>query len=334
MPKNFVNKNLLTKAFLILLCAVFCISCQPDQTTVKSDAKAKDEAALQNDAKAKAEINRVNQILSSGRKISQEDFDSVRKIYDQYPSSETIRKTIRSSLIQREDWASLEKFFNEIPASELSQEDKLSLAKVYIKLGRFEDSVEVLKTLEDKNDLEMKSLLANANFHLGNYDEAKNLLDGSWEQIIKEKRVDDIYVRGMIYFYAKENEKAIETFEKLLEIAPDNAPAANGLSRVYASQGETEKAEEYLAKVQQIFDKVTAEEKRKANLVENLYKLQEAYKANRFQEVVALANQILPEADERNKAILYQYLFNSYKALGKQKEAQEVLSKARQMQQK
>ena len=78
----------------------------------------------------------------------------------------------------------------------------------------------------------------------------------------------------------------------------------------------------------------TADERRKTNYVEKIYKLQEAYKAKRFQEVINIANEILPEADAKNKAALYQFLYNSHKALGQQEEAQEVLVKAREMQQK
>ena len=320
--KTFLNRNLVLKGFVVLLCLGFSLSCQNE------------EDALQNDSQAKAEINRVNQLLQVGHDISQEDVDSIRKIYADYPGSETARKTLQNSLVRREDWASLESFFKEIPFSKLSEEDKLNFAKVNIKLGRYADSVETLKAVENQNNLEVKSLLANANFHLGKYAEAKEPLDNSWDRVIAAKKIDDVVLRGMIYFYEKENEKAIETLNQALEIDPKNVAANNALSRVYAAQGNTEKAEEYLAKVQNIFDKTTAEEKRKANLVERLYKLQDAYKAKRYQEVIVLAERVLPEASPQNKAVVYQYLYNSYQALGKSKEAQEVLIKAKQIQQK
>ena len=308
--------------FFVLICLLFVVSCQSD------------EDALQSDTKAKAEINRVSQLMQKGQKLTRKDIDAIKQIYADFPTSETARKTLKNAYILREDWASLEKLFNETPASELSVEDKTTLAKVYIKLGRYNDAVETLKNLEDQNSLESRSLLANAYFHLGKYDEAKSLIDNSWQEILKNKKIDDIVVRGMIYFYQKENDKAVETLKKALEINPQSIPANNALSRIYSAQGETEKAEEYLAKVQQGFDKMTADERQKTNYVEKIYKLQEAYKAKRFEEVITLANELLPEADARNKAAMYQYLYNSYLALGKQKKAQEVLVKARQMQQK
>lgn len=321
MIQSFMTNKFSVRFVLVFLCACFCISCQTD------------ENALQEDATAKATINQVSQVLKSGQKPTSEDFEQLKSVYEKYPDSESTRQTYKSALIVREDWAALEKFLTAIPAAKLTDDDKLNLGKTYIKLGRYNDAVETLKPFENGNNLEAKTLLANAYFHLGKYAEAKPLLDSNWEQIIKDKRIDDITLRGMIYFHEKENEKAIETLEKALEFMPDNISAANGLSRVYAAKGETEKAEEYLAKVQQSFDKLTAEERRKTYLVEKFYKLQEAYKAKRFQEVIDLANDVLPEAEARNKAALYQYLFNSYQALGMQKEAQEILVKAKQMQQ-
>lgn len=318
--------NLLTnissiKLLLIVICVSFAISCQSD------------EAALNADETAKQTINSSSQMLSSGQKPSAENFEKLKAVYEKYPKSETVAQTYKSALIVREDWAALEKFLSSIPKSELSNDDSLNLGKTYIKLGRYNDAIKTLKALENGNNLEVKTLLANAYFHLDRYAEAKPLLDNNWEQIIKDKRADDITMRGMIYFHEKENDKAIETLEKALEVKPDNIPAANGLSRVYAAKGDTEKAEEYLAKVQQMFDTLTAEERRKTNLVEKIYKLQEAYKAKRFQEVISLVNEVLPQADAKNKAALYQYLYNSYQALGMQKEAQETLAKAKQIQQ-
>lgn len=316
------SKNLRTKTFFILVCLIFAVSCKSD------------ENALQADTEAKAEINRVSQLIQKGQKLTQKDVDALKQIYKDFPSSETARKTLKNAYVIREDWASLEKLFSEIPASDLSKVDKTTLAKVYIKLGRYKDAVETLQNLEDQNSLEVKSLLANAYFHLGKYEEAKGLIDSSWQEILKNKQVDEIILRGMIYFYQKENDKAIETLEKALEIKPGAVAANNGLSRIYAVKGENEKAEEYLAKVQASFDKLTAEERQKTVYVEKIYKLQEAYQAKRFAEVISLANEILPEADARNKPAIYQFLYNSYMALGKQREAQEVLAKARQMQQK
>ncbi len=322
MKYFFSNNRFGHKILLIFACTIFCISCQTDET------------ALQNDATAKVTINNTNQILNSGQKLKAEDFEALKAVYEKYPNSETALQTYKSTLITRSDWASLEKLLKEIPAANLSEEDKINLGKTYIKLGRYRDAIETLKPLESMNNLEIKTILANAYFQLADYEQAKPLFDSNWEMIIKEKRANDVAMRGMIYFYEKETEKAIEALEKALELDSSNITAANGLSRIYAAKGETEKAEEYLARVQQSFDIMTADETRKTKIVSQFYKLQEAYKAKRFQEVINVSKELLPEADTRNKAALMQYLFNSYQALGMQKEAQEIMAQAKQMQQK
>lgn len=321
MFRIFYSENLRAKAFLITICLIFTVSCQSDEKALKADAEAR------------AEINRVSQLMQKGQKLSQKDVEAIKQIYADYPSSETARNTLKNAYIRREDWASLEKLFIEIPASELSEEDRITFVKVYIKLGRYNDAVETLQKLENKNNSEAKSLLANAYFHLGKYDEAKGLIDTSWQEILQNKRDEEIVLRGMIYFYQKENDKAIETLEKALEINPGSVAANNGLSRIYAARGENEKAEEYLAKVQESFDNLTKEEQKKSTLAAKLYSLQEAYKAKRFQEVINIGTEILPQVTAKNKPALLQYLYNSYLALGKQKEAQEILVQAKQLQQ-
>ncbi|MEZ5429367.1 MAG: tetratricopeptide repeat protein [Pyrinomonadaceae bacterium] len=321
MLKNFARKNLIPKLFPVLFGVVFLLSC------------AGDEAAFQSDKQAMDEVNRINQILNLKQKPAQEDIDSIRKIYGQYPGAKPVRETMQAALISREDWAALENFYRELPASAQTPADKVNLSKVYIKLGRYQDAVETLRPIENETDPEIKTLLANAHFHLGQYEESKKLLDASWEQLTREKKFEEIAMRGMIYFYQGDSDKAVEILQKALEMNPEQIFALNGLSRVYAARGEREKAEEYLTRVQQAFQKITAEERRKTRFVENIYKLQEAFKAKRFQEVIVLANQSLPDADPKNKAALYQYLASSYQALGRQEEAREALTRAKQFQQ-
>ncbi len=293
-----------------------------------------DESALQNDAVSKQALENAVQLMKTGQKPAPEDFEKIKKIYQQYPNSKTARNSYQFALISREDWTALEQFLNQIPFSEMSDEDKSNLGKAYFKIGRYADAVESLKPFGKKGEREIRNILATSYFRLDRFAEAKALLDDDWDDIINKKSIDEITLRGMIFFHEKENDKAIETLHRTLKIDPENIAAANGLSRVYAAIGDRKKSEEFVARVQDSFEKLTAEEKRKTNQVEKLYQLQNAYNAKRFDEVIEIANQVLPEADARNKSALYQYLYNSYIALGKQKEAQEIAAKAQQMEQK
>lgn len=318
MTIRFYYKKSVTILFLIVI-AIFLAACSSD------------EQKLQDDPTASASIARLNAALSSGQKLSVEEFAALKEIIQKFPASETVRKTYKSALIRREDWAALEAFISEMPFDELSPEDKINLGKAYYKLGRYSDAAKALENVP--GNAETNAVLAGSYFHSGNYAAAKRLIDADWERIRSQKAVEEITLRGLIYFHENEMEKAIETLSLALETKPDNIPAANALSRIYAARGDEKKAEEYLKKVQQTFDSVTAEERRKTVEVENIYKLQDAFKAKRFDEVITLANKLLPEANSQNKLALYQFLYNSYTALGKTDEAQEALNNIRRLQQ-
>lgn len=322
MRSGLVMNVMLLRLSLVILSFGPVISCGTD-----------DEAALKADNAAVQAIGQASGLLQNRQKLSPESFAKIKSIFEQYPDSKTAQDTYRAALIIKEDWAILVDFFNKRPESKLTVDDKLTLAKAYVKLGRYNDAAETLVPLTTQNNLEVSTLLANAYFHLGKYDDAKRLFDENWQPILNDKRSDEIALRGMIFFYQGDAEKAIETLNKSIEFNPEHLPSYNGLSRVYAARGQQAKAEENLKKVQVIFDKVTADERRKTSLVEKSYLLQEAYQAKRFQQVIDLANELLPQSDAKTKAVLYQFQYNSYQALGKQNEAQEVLSKARQLQQ-
>lgn len=322
MKEGTIVNYLKLKRCLFFLTVGLAVSCQTDG-----------EAALRSDPSASQTINQANIFLQNNQKLSTEQFDKVKKLYEQYPTSKAAKDTYRAALIRNGDWAILADFLKQIPDAELTVQDRLNLAKANIKLGRYTDAAETLTPLAGQNNFEAKTLLASAYFHLGKYDESKKLFDENWQQILNEKKSDEITLRGMIYFYQGDHPKAIETLDQSIAFNPEHVPSYNGLSRVYAAQGEHAKAEENLKRVQELFDQVTAIEIRQTKLVEKIYKLQEAYQAKRFQEVIDLANEILPQTDAKNKVALYQFLYNSYQALGKQREAQEVLLQAKQTQQ-
>ncbi len=171
-------------------------------------------------------------------------------------------------------------------------------------------------------------------FQLGKYDEAKKILDQSWNEIEREKRIDEITIRGMIYFYQGDNAKAVETLLKATAINENSIPANNGLSRVYSATGDEEKASQALKRVQTEFDKVTESEKQKTIFVEKGHNLQNAYNAKRYEEVILLGSQMIADSSPQNRFIIYKYMYDSYVALGKTEEAKEILEKVKQTEQK
>ena len=310
------------KLILTAVCLLGLIACQ---TKVERDA-----AALAADKPALAEIKRINTNLSSGQTISQSDVDALNKLREKYAASTEVRQALQAAFIKRGDWAAAEKLVGEIPESEQTNADRLTLAKIYFKLGRFQEAADTLGKLPpDKAiELEAKSLLGQALFYLGRTDEAAQTIDSIWEQILLQKKTDEVTLRGMIYFHQGNYDKAVETLKKAIEITPENISATNALSRVYAAKGDAANAEIYQTRTQRGNAFAAATEKKKSRLVPLFYELEDAFKSKKYNEVISLTRRILPDADEKNRAALYQYLAAAYQAQGNQTEANNALAEA------
>jgi tetratricopeptide (TPR) repeat protein len=319
MLKTFRVNYFIIQFILILSLILSGISCQ-------SNAK-QDDALLAEDKQAMAEITRINRNLATEQPLLPADFESLRKIYEKYPQTEKVRNIYQSALVKREDWVLLEKFINEIPADQRTRADQLNLGKVYLKLGRYEDLIAMFKPLADANpnDADFNSLLGFGYFHLGQNDEAAAYLDRIWETIVSEKRIDEMTTRGLIYFRQKNYPKTIEVLEKAFEIHPLNSTATNTLSRAYTANNNLEKAEEFRKKTAEIHRNAEEFEARSMRNVGLIYDLQTAWTEKKYSEVISLANRILPDAQEKNKPALYQYIAESYKAMGMKTEAEAAL---------
>lgn len=317
MSETLLTKHLLFKFILILLCVL--PACR--------NASQHNDLSPEKDNQTLSEIARINQFLTTGQPLPPSDFESLKMIYEKHPQDSQVRNVYQSALVKREDWVSLEKFIDEIPVDVRSRSDQLNLAKVYLKLGRYQNLVDLIKPLAESNkyDLDFNGLMSFGYFYLGQNDEAAKHLDLVWEKLLQEKRADEITTRGMIYFRQNNFPKAIEVLEKSLEINPNNATATNTLSRIYTAQNNLEKAEQFRRKTTEIHQKGEEFEAKAIQNVEKIYKLQTAWKEKKYSEVIELAQKILPESEEKNKPVLYQYIAESYKALGKYEEAKAAL---------
>lgn len=307
---------------------LFFLACQ--------NSNQKGARLLTSDKSAIAEIKRINANLAAGQNVSQADIDSLNSLREKYPEALEVRQTLQAALIKREDWATVEKIIVETPEKDKTNADRLNLAKIYLKLGEYEKAAELLKTLTgDKTiEVEAKSLLGQAQFYLGQTNEAAQTIDSVWNELVAGKKTDEMTLRGMIYFRQGKLDEGIETLKKVLEIEPENISANNALSRIFAAKGDTANAEIYLNKAQAAHEKIAALEKKKSRLVPLYYQLEDAYKAKKYDEVINIARQILPDADEKNQAALYQYLANAYQAQGNQAEAENAMRKAAELNRK
>jgi tetratricopeptide (TPR) repeat protein len=318
------TKHFNIKICVLLLSALFCLSCQ------SSD----DETLFNNDATAKQTIERASKLLSSGQKLTSEDFEKVKALYEKYPTSKTLRQTYQSALIRRDDWGTLEKFLTENNSSTATNDDKKTLAKVYVKLGKFQKALELLKPLIAANpdDKEIRGLAGLSYFNTGEMEEAGKQFDSIWDDLVKNESYEEIATRGIIYFRQNDLPKAIEALEKSLEIKPDHIPSNNTLSRIYAQQGDLEKAESYGQKTATAQKNLKQQTFTMGKKVEDTVELKKAWEQKNYQKVISLAKKLLSTTTDKNqKNILYQYLYKSYQALGMKTEAQNTLKQAQNL---
>lgn len=317
-------------AYLVLFLAIVfgLISCG-----VKGE---RDAERLAKDKTATAELNRLNSLLSSSRPVTRIDIESLDKLREQYPNSPAVRQILQSALIKRGDWAAAERIIAETPDSERTSSGRLNLAKIYFKQGKFSEASDLLKAIASNADqrVEATALLGQSQFYGGNLDEAATSFESIRNELVEQKRADDLTLLGTIYSRRGDQTKAIEILQKAVEVSPENISANNALSRVYASAGDQSKADVYREKVQAINARVAADEKKRSRLLPLFYQLEDAYAAKDFDKVIALVGQIQPEADDATKATLYSYLAAAYQAQGKELEAKNALAEAAKFTQK
>ncbi len=124
-----------------------------------------------------------------------------------------------------------------------------ALARVYFDLGRFEDSIamadEYLAANPDEGDV--LGVLYLAYDQLGRTEEA----EATFERL---KSADSQHITrvmeemGVGYFNQGNTERAVDLFERVLEIDPDHARAHYHLALCYAGLGDTAKAKELLSR--------------------------------------------------------------------------------------
>lgn len=324
LTRPFCRYPICRLPLVIALVVLFCTACQ---TAAERDAKllAADNASL-------GELNRINAELGAGKAPSQRDIDALNAMREKYPASADLRTIMIAALNRRQDWGALEKVLAAIPDGEKTDTDRLNRARMYVRLGRFQEASDEVNTwVNGANQPEAAIIKGQANFFLGNLDESATAFDAAWEALMSGKRAEEIAMRGIIFFRKGENDKAVETLTKALEFDGQNLSAISALGQLYAAKGDITRAEAFRARAERVYEELAAKEKKNARLVPLIYQLEDAFKAKNYNEVINTALQILPIADEKNKGAVYQYLAQAYQATGRPTDAQAALAEAEKL---
>jgi len=324
------NISVMSRVHLLvgLLCLIFSLAgCQ--------SAAERDQAGFEQDKAAVTDVRRIAAGLARMQGVAQGDLDLLKAVHAKYPAAAEVRQTLQTALQARQDWDALEKLLTEKPEAERTQSERVYLSKVYLKLGRYKEARAILEPLAAAapQELELNSLLGQALYFEGRYEEAARVFDRVWDAIVAAKQVDELMMRGMIYFYQGDKGRAIETLKKTVEINPDYFSGYNALSRVYAAQGDTAQAEAARAQAERAHARQTAEETRRIRLNALARDLENAFASRRYEECVRIAQEMLQSADEAQKPTLYDYIGQAYQAVGKQAEAQSAFQEAARLRQ-
>lgn len=307
-------------AFILLLSIIVLSGCQ--------DRSNADEARLKGDIATLQRLEQINKAAASSKTIPPDDFAFVKETYSRYPNSESARRVLKNALVVRQDWEALITLLGE--TSKLVQEDQITLASAYFKTGEFETSLKILESLQ-KNasaSIEATSLMAHCFYSLGQSGRTISLLEPIIDSLISEKRVDDLNVLGLAMLQDKKPDAAIYAFEHVRRIDPEDPWSTNGLSRAYYAKGDLVKAEEFRELTERAQIQLTTKETRSHGFVQQSYQLESAWKEKRYEEAIRIARQLIPISDAKNKPVLYKYLIESYKALGRISDAEAAAAEA------
>ncbi len=312
---------------LVLLCFGVFIACTNDGGS--------DSARLRADPGAFEKLRQIKGSMDAAGTLPNEDFETLRAINSRYPNAIETKQTYRQALMLRGNWTEIERELSATPPDQLTVEEKVLLAQSFAKLGKYREMVALLEplTTTEPGSVGKHGMLAFAYFHLDQPEKAAEHLDGVWERIVSEKKVDEITLRGLIYLRQNNIPRAIEVLKQAVELNSKSSAAHNALSRAYAQAGNDELSKIHLTKAREQYDISTASTFAASRRVAQIYQLETAWKSKNYPEVVALASEMLPDADPAQKSVLYQYIFESQKALGNQTEANKALDAARNLQQ-
>jgi tetratricopeptide (TPR) repeat protein len=295
----------------------------------------RDQASFEKDTAAVTGVRRIQASMASSKSISQSDLDLLKKLYAKYPAASEVRQAFQSALQMRQDWTALVTLLSEKPQQERTPQEQVFLAKVLIKLGRYQDSSHILGPMADAapNDLELNSLAGHAWYYEGTYDEASRAFDRVWDQVIASGQIDEMLMRGMIYFYKGDKDRAIEILKKTVELKPNYVAGNNALSRVYAAKGDQQQAAIFRTQAENAHARQTADEARRMRVTSRSRDLESAFATARYDDCIQIARELLQTADDALKPVLYEYIGKSYQATGRQTEAQAAFQEAARLHQ-
>ncbi len=256
---------------------------------------------------------------------------TLKELNLKYPAARPVRQALENALVLWKDWDGVAQLLTSVPKSERSREEKILLTTAYLTIGHYQDAVNEAEPAAEAapSDMELNALAGRSLYHLNRFNDAARMFDRVWSSLVAAQRSEDVMLRGLIYFYENNPQKAIETLKLSLTFQPDYYPAYGALSRVYQKTGDTKQAEDNQRQATEALARQTTQRARLSRMASKLRELELAWSEHRYEDVVRLTQDLLREDPEsQQRQVLYQYLGQAYQALGRNVEAQTAFSEA------
>jgi|GEM_PF-42958 len=266
----------------------------------------------------RASLAEVQSALASKR-VTDDHLATLRALYGAHPTSAEVDGVLRAALISRDDWTGLAAVLTSRPV--LSAAEQATLAKVYIKLGRWSDAAAIARPLSDAAPTDPAAAYSAALplARLGEIAAAAAILDRAGAGLATADRVDALTLRGLLHLDAGENEAAIAILEQATILRDDYFPAYNALGRARAGLGDAAGAQAAYDRVAAIHDLENDHYARLMRLSARAVALKTAWEAGDVATARTTIDAMLPEvesADPATRREIWQFAAAVYQAQG------------------
>ncbi len=263
--------------------------------------------------------------LSASRACSIDARKGLLSLHDRFPDDTAVDDPLIAALRACEDWTALGELLA-ARAGGPADKGPLTRAKVHIKAFEFDVAVSLLRPLAaaSPDDPEVAWALGLALFDGGRRDEALTWVDAVADARADQGRSDGLVLQGLAALDAGDAARAIPLLERAVSVDESDRAAWNALGRARARAGDDAGAaaafDEAAARNAEVA-RVEAAAFRLSGLVTALNK---AYEARRFDDTLALVDEILPLASPQLKGGLYDIRAAVLKSTGDAAGAEEA----------
>ncbi|MEO8084019.1 MAG: prolyl oligopeptidase family serine peptidase [Ardenticatenales bacterium] len=279
----------------------------------------------------RASLTALQGTMASAHKASDEQLATLRALHAAHPSSADVSSVLQAALVAREDWTGLAAVLTARPS--LTAPERATLAKVYIKLGRWADAAAIARPLSDAAPTDPDAAYAAALplARLGQLDDAAAVLDRAHDAIVNARSADALTLRGMIHLDAREADQAAAVLEQAAALNPDYFPAYNALGRARMALGDDAGAKAAYDQVAAIHTRDDAVTAQRLRLSARATALKAAWDAGDYATARTTIEAMLPEADAADASTrrdLWQFAAAIYEALGEDDKAAAAQAEA------